>query len=168
MKNIAVMLFLILPLVALAHGDEEHLKDSGDEWETITEEISSQKLKQINDLYLAKIKPIFKNKCLDCHGTGNPLPWYASIPGPKHLVLDDIKKARTHMDMSNDFPFSGHGTPEDDLEALAKTVKEGSMPPLRYKVIHWSAPLNRKEKKVINQWIVESLKVIKTKPEEKK
>ena len=28
------------------------------------------------------------------------------------------------MDMSNDFPFAGHGSPIEDLDALKKTVEK--------------------------------------------
>ena len=76
------------------------------------------------------MKPIFQKKCLACHGTGNTLPWYASIPGPKQLIQNDIKEAKKHMDMSQDFPFLGHGTPKDDLKALKKTIKKETMPPV--------------------------------------
>lgn len=159
------VLLLLFPLIVFAHEGERHPVND-EEWETISEKVSENTLKEINFSYVKKVKPIFQNKCLDCHGSGNPLPWYASIPGPKHLILDDIKEAKKHMDMSSDFPFLGHGTPEDDLMALAKTVKQGSMPPLRYKIMHWSSSLNEDENKAISEWIEDSLNLINPKKEE--
>ncbi|HIM93564.1 MAG TPA: cytochrome C, partial [Campylobacterales bacterium] len=29
------------------------------------------------------MKPIFENKCFDCHGTLGTYPWYYKIPGIK-------------------------------------------------------------------------------------
>ena len=72
------------------------------------------------------------------------------------------------MDMSNDFPFAGHGNPKDDLKALKRTVKEGNMPPFQYKLLHWSSSLNEDEKKLINKWIKDSLESINKPNEEKK
>lgn len=161
------ILALLFPLIVFAHEGEKHEVDD-DGWETISKKVPKETLESINALYLKNVKPIFQKKCLDCHGSGNPLPWYSNIPGPKQLILRDIKEAKRHMDMSNDFPFSGHGTPEDDLKALAKTVKEGSMPPFRYKIMHWSSSLSEDNKKAINEWVEDSLKLINPKEEEKK
>ena len=169
MRQKLIALLFVFPLIAYGHGDEDHSKEKEDDgWETVTEEIPKEKLVKINRIYLKKIRPIFQKKCLDCHGTGNKLPWYASIPGPKHLIQYDVTEAKKHMDMSNDFPFSGHGTPEDDLKALRKTVEKGDMPPLRYKIMHWNSSLTDEEKKAINEWVAESLNILNQKQEEKK
>ena len=96
------------------------------------------------------------------------MPWYAGIPGPKQLIQNDIKEAKEHMDMSNDFPFEGHGTPKDDLEALNKTVKENTMPPIQYKILHWSSSLTEDEKRTVNKWVADSLKLLTKSNEEEK
>ena len=153
--------------VKVKHKDEKHETDE-DGWEVVSKKIPKETMELINSSYLKNVKPIFQKKCLNCHGTGNPLPWYSTIPGPKQLILYDIKEAKEHMDMTNDFPFSGHGTPSDDLKALAETVKEGSMPPFRYKIMHWRSSLNESDKKTINEWVEGSLKLINSKKEERK
>ena len=140
------VLIFFLPTIILAQKDEKYEIDK-DGWEVISKKIPMKKMELINLSYLKNVKPIFQKKCLDCHGVGNPLPWYAKIPGPKQLIINDIKEAKQYMDMTNDFPFSGHGTPEDDLKALAETVKEGSMPLFRYKIMHWRSSLNENDKK---------------------
>ena len=132
-----------------------------DGWEVITKKVSKVTLGEINREYLKKIKPIFEKKCLNCHGSNRKLPWYFSVPGPKHLMQYDIREAREHMDMSHDFPFKGHGTAKDDLEALGKTIKKGNMPPLRYLLLHWDSSLEDFEKIEIEKWINHSLKLLK-------
>lgn len=167
MSNIIVFITFLISLVVFGHEGENHInEDEG--WETVTEKIPEETLRRINLDYLARVKPIFKNKCLDCHGTGNPMPWYAGIPGPKQLIQNDIKEAKEHMDMSNDFPFEGHGTPKDDLEALNKTVKENTMPPIQYKILHWSSSLTEDEKRTVNKWVADSLKLLTKSNEEEK
>lgn len=155
------IIILFFPLLIFSYGDED------DGWETVSDKVPEKTLTKINFQYLERIKPIFERKCLDCHGIGNTLPWYSNIPGVKQLIKDDIKEAVKHMDMRGDFPFIGHGSPEDDLEALSKTIKNGSMPPLRYKLINWNSFLNKKEKETIQEWIKDSLMLINLKQEEK-
>ena len=70
--------------------------------------------------------------------------------------------------MTDDFPFSGHGSPEDDLKELSRIVKKGAMPPFRYKVMHWGASLSKDDKRAVNEWVEDSLKLIHSKKEEKK
>ena len=71
-----------------------------------------------------------------------------------------MREAKKHMDMSNDFPFGGHGSPVDDLNALTKTIEKDDMPPMKYRVMHWDSKLTDDEIKVINNWIKESQKVL--------
>jgi hypothetical protein len=73
------------------------------------------------------------------------------------MMNHDMEEAKEHLDMTKGFPFAGHGTPKKDLEALKETVKEDSMPPWQYKLMHWDSVLTSGEKKIVNQWINESL-----------
>lgn len=138
---------IILAFNVKAHEKEKHGKNEQ------AESNHDETLRIINEAYKKFVKLIFQAKCLDCHGSGNPLPWYAKIPGPKHLIARDIREAKQHMDMSNDFPFGGHGTPRDDLTAIAQVLAQNSMPPFQYKLMHWKSGLTAKEKDVIYKWI---------------
>lgn len=122
---------------------------------------TKEQLSAINSTYLTTVKPIFKQKCLDCHGSGNKMPWYFSIPGPRQLMNRDIQEAKEHLDMSNDFPFMGHGSsPKEDLEEIKKVIEEDSMPPWQYKMIHWNSSLTEGEKKSVLGWVVKSTKIL--------
>ncbi len=151
MKSIFIILLSIFSTIVFSHKGEKHKK------ERTTKEVSVEEIKAINSEYVKKIKPTFKRKCFDCHGTVNKLPWYSKIPGPKQIINHDIEEAKKHMDMSEDFPFKGHGTQKEDLESLRNTVDKNTMPPLRYKIMHWKSSLTKKEKKLIENWVEESL-----------
>lgn len=160
-------IIFLLSTITFAQETEKHETDEGG-WEVVSEKTPKETLESINLSYLKNVKPIFQKKCLSCHGIGNPPPWYSKIPGIKQLILNNIKEAKEHMDMTDDFPFSGHGTPEDDLEELAEIVEENTMPPFMYKMMHWRASLNENDKKAINEWVEDSLKLINPKKEKKK
>ncbi len=115
----------------------------------------------INELYLNEVKPIFKRSCFDCHSSSTTYPWYSQIPGVKQIIASDVKEARRHLDFTNDFPFSGHGNPADDLRAINDEVQKGDMPPLRYRILHSTSKLNDDEKAAVKAWIEKSLTILK-------
>jgi len=153
-----------------AHSGENHensnptidkVERDEDGFEVVSAAPSKQILNQINTLYRNSVKKIFSNKCLSCHGVNNSPPWYYHIPGAKQLMDSDMRDAKKHMDMSNDFPFGGHGSPVDDLDALRKTVKKDDMPPLQYRIMHWDSELTDADIKEINNWIKRSKIILK-------
>jgi hypothetical protein len=113
-------------------------------------------LAEINEDYAESVKPLFARSCASCHGAGNPLPWYHAVPLVRGMIDDDIAKARRNVDMSHDFPFRGRGTPADYLDAIHDVVAEGSMPPLRYRVMHWGSRLEGEERDRVLLWVERS------------
>jgi len=150
MFNFFVILSFFISILAFTHDGKNRVKET----------VSNVALQKINDQYIKRIKPIFQKKCFDCHGSGNQLPWYSNIPGAKQLIQSDIEESKKHMDMSHDFPFLGHGTPEEDLIALKKMTNEESMPPFRYKLLHWNSSLTENEKKSLHEWIDKGLNTL--------
>ncbi|MBI5210079.1 MAG: heme-binding domain-containing protein [Elusimicrobia bacterium] len=123
----------------------------------------SRALARINEAYLRQVRPIFFEKCFDCHGSGRPLPWYSRLPGPRQLIQYDIRTARKHLDMGRDFPFGGHASQLEHLKALEEVLKDGSMPPWRYRVMHRGSKLLPQEIAAVLAWIDEGKKLLETK-----
>ncbi len=173
MKQLLLAIGMIVPLLVFAHGKEDHTKDKEKKMERTEErEQKHQKNKQtgqmkkmkkadleiVNNNYQFRVKGIFKEKCINCHGIPDTYPWYYKVPGIKQIMDYDIREAKEHLNMSNDFPFGGHGTPQSDLKELGKTVRKDSMPPFQYWIFHPSSRLNDEEKQIILQWIDQSIK----------
>lgn len=118
-------------------------------------------LKKINSAYIRDVKPIFQKKCFDCHSGETRYPWYAKLPIAKTMIEGDIQEAKSHLDFSNDFPFKGHGSPQEDLEEILRSVKSDEMPPLRYRILHWGSKVTPEEKATIQAWVAESQKPLK-------
>jgi hypothetical protein len=115
-----------------------------------------KRLQKINETYLARIKPIFQAKCFDCHSEDTRFPWYYKIPGVKQFIDSDISEAKEHMEMTHDFPFRGHGKPEEDLDAIVESTAKGDMPPWYYRWMHQGAAVTPDEAKQIVSWAKES------------
>lgn len=142
-------LFIVFsPLVVWAHKGVHHEPSKKD---PLAEEQIS--LQRINELYLAQIKPIFQNKCFDCHASQNPLPWYAKVPGIKQWIQSDLDEAKEHLNMETDFPFQSHATPLEDLMAIDEAVQKDEMPPFRYRLMHPGSLLTKEEKEKVRQWV---------------
>jgi hypothetical protein len=117
-------------------------------------------LSEVNQDYVQSVRPIFAKKCFDCHSQNTHWPWYASLPGVGFLIAKDVREARDDMDMSNDFPFVGKGSPSEYLSVIEDALNDGSMPPFRYRILHSESALTEPEKKTIHLWIDKSLERI--------
>ncbi len=107
-----------------------------------------------------QLEPIFKKGCFDCHSDKTDFPWYYKIPGIKQMINSDIEHARKHIDMSNGFPFGGHDSQLDKLQGIKDEIKEGEMPPLMYRMMHWSAKPTKEEAQSVYQWIDKSMEML--------
>lgn len=152
-----------------AHNGEDHGQSEGEGSKAAPSAPGEEQiLATINEAYLNQVKPIFQKSCTDCHSVNSNPPWYYAIPGAKQLMDYDMTESKIHLDMSNDFPFAGHGTPLEDLGAIQKVIEKDQMPPLRYRLLHWSSKITPDELKVIKTWIEfgkEELKKIKKEKE---
>ncbi len=124
------------------------------------EEKRQIKLHQINEEYKKTVKPIFQKSCFACHSGQTQYPWYYKLPIAKQLIDSDIREAKKHIDLTNDFPFRGHGSPEEDLAAIRKAIEDHTMPPFRYKILHPGSQLSEGEQQIVLRWIKESLKAL--------
>lgn len=163
LKQTILLASLLVPLFLMGHGDKKHEVQGNLVKETkkvIESNATKEKLQSINIAYIKNIKPIFKVKCFDCHGTLENYPWYYSVPGIKQLMDWDMEEAKKHLDMRKDFPFVSHEIPLEDLKSLKETIEEDEMPPFQYVLGHWDSRLNKEEKMKLYQWVEDSLKAL--------
>ena len=162
-------LLLLIPVVStLSHGKKKHDDDNeNDKQETVDSTLSdsSQIIKDsvyaaINENYQT-VRYIFKNSCFDCHTDSTKYPWYHVLPLIGGMIDDDIEEAKTHLDMSDDFPFGGHATQIDQLTEIREDIKEGKMPILSYRLTHWGLLIEGEKQDSVFLWIDESIKMLK-------
>lgn len=110
--------------------------------------------------YQARVEPIFRAKCFNCHSSHTRFPWYYRIPGVKQLIDYDIREAREHVDMTDGFPFKGHHSTEEQLKDLGEVVRDNEMPLWRYRLLHPGSGLTEAERATILQWISEGRRTL--------
>jgi hypothetical protein len=116
-----------------------------------------QNLQPVIESYQQRVELLFKRTCFDCHSDQTNYPWYSRLPLVRRMIKNDIQEARKHMDMSAGFPFKGHGTVEEDLNAIKNSISKNEMPPLRYRFMHSKNELSIAEKEIIVGWVDEAL-----------
>lgn len=136
--------------IGLAHegyyGEEKHL--------TRSQQLKLKKaIGAIATDYQTNVEPIFKVSCFDCHSNATRYPWYHGVPGIRGLLDKDVAEARKHLDMSDGYPFGGHGNLESDLKAIAYQVDKGKMPPFKYRMMHPGSGLTDKQRREVEDWV---------------
>lgn len=166
LSNRVLAALAVILCSALAYGHKDHHHESEPSAQKEEEKSSEEKqlLEQINLSYQKTVKPIFQAKCMTCHSSQTEYPFYYNWPIAKKIIDDDVAESKKHLDMTNGFPFAGHGTPVEDLEAIKKVTDEGSMPPFRYRIMHWDSGLTEAEKNAIDDWTGEGIKLLQQKP----
>ena len=105
---------------------------------------------------------ILEAKCLACHDSRKPLPFYAKLPGPGSLVRKDVREGVRHWDLYDvghlgDAATAGQKEAEEvplgRLIKLRRTVTDGTMPPIQYRLAHWGTTLNASERQILNAWV---------------
>lgn len=166
MRYRSIGLMLLCALAAMegrAHEGHHHPQSQPAEPKAAGSPLDQQerRLVEITADYQLTVAPLFHRACADCHSGDTEYPWYAMVPGIKQLIRQDIEEARKHIEISNGYPFQSHASPLEDLVAVAKAVKDGSMPPLRYRLMHSRSRLDDLEKQRIIDWAERSQKILR-------
>ena len=150
MKTMVWISILFLSSQAFAHGNHHH----GEAKPAVAPSDAAQEIdRQINQVYVQRVRPIFVQKCFDCHSDQTVYPGYYKIPGIKQFMDSDIREGREHLDFSNDYPFFSHATRIEDLDSIRHELEEGDMPPLIYRLAHRESGVTDEEKRLIYDWL---------------
>lgn len=146
---------LVMTLCAWSHkpleAQEAYGREADEPRQTAVDE-QERKLVEITADYQLAVAPLIQRACADCHSGDTQYPWYSMMPGISQWIRNDIEEARKHIEFSNGYPFQSHATPLEDLIAVEKSIRNGTMPPLRYRIMHSKARLSEQEKKRIIDW----------------
>lgn len=155
------VIIILLSTMLYGHGEKKHSDTTAAE-STVADSmtVNFDSLNAIIAGGFDELEPVFKRACYDCHSDKTIFPWYHGLPGIKQMIDDDIKDAQKHLDMSNGYPFGGHAGQAENLRAIKKEIEEGEMPPLMYRLMHWSAAPSDEETEAIINWTDKSVKML--------
>ncbi len=99
----------------------------------------------------ATVMPTLRRACFDCHSNETVWPWYSRIAPASWLVAHDVNEGREHVNFSTWSSLSGDER-KTRLDAIAKEVERGAMPPGIYTPLHPEAHLSLDEIRAVARW----------------
>ena len=115
-----------------------HLHPYGNPWKTKVQTTASL----LQDASMpAEARAVLVKKCADCHSEASHAPVYASLAPGSWLIERDIVEGRTHMNLSR-WQELAPDRREVLEEEIVQQASKGKMPPLQYRLMHWSAWLS--------------------------
>jgi cytochrome c peroxidase len=100
------------------------------------------------------ISGILQEKCVDCHSSMlTRVPIYARLPVARGMIERDIRAGERRWAVSREQYAGEAGFAPLELARLEGVIRDGSMPPANYKLMHWNAGLSAGQKAHILDWI---------------
>jgi cytochrome c len=88
-------------------------------------------------------------KCADCHSDATRWPVYSRVAPASWLIERDVQEGRRHMNLSGWRDLSPDQQQGLEQE-IAQEAKKGAMPPLQYRLLHWTARLNASDRAALS------------------
>ncbi len=89
--------------------------------------------------------------CFDCHSNETRWPWYSRLAPASWLVQWDVQRGRHELN------FSEWGRKQEHADHSAEKVREGSMPPRAYLLLHPEARLDAEERRALIRGLAATL-----------
>jgi hypothetical protein len=86
------------------------------------------------------VRDLAVRACYDCHSNETVWPFYSNIAPVSWLVYRDVAEGREKLN------FSEWDQPQEELDELSESLREGEMPPMIYYPTHPEARLTPAEK----------------------
>jgi hypothetical protein len=92
-----------------------------------------------------------QHACYDCHSNHTNYPWYAHIQPVAWFLARHIRKGKAELNFSA-FELYSTRRQISKLSGIGNSLKDGTMPPGSYTLMHPEARLTKEEKDVIIGW----------------
>lgn len=96
--------------------------------------------------------------CYDCHSNQTQWPLYDKLPFSSWLAVADTLRGRRHLNFSEWGTSPVGGERGRGVNDVIEVIREGSMPPRLYVMLHPKANLTDQEKQQLIQGLQASLK----------
>jgi hypothetical protein len=94
---------------------------------------------------------------MDCHSNETRWPWYARLAPGSWLMARDVRKGRSHFNMS-EWGELEESDRQVDKENAWDMIESGEMPPWFYIPLHLDARLSDQEKQALKAWLLANKK----------
>jgi hypothetical protein len=99
-----------------------------------------------------QIEALLARACYDCHSNRTKWPWYSRVAPVSWLVVRDVALGRKELNFSEWRSYYPQ-TRRRKLQWMGRVLRERSMPPWAYRLMHPGARLNGAERAMHDRWI---------------
>ena len=102
-----------------------------------------------------KLRPLFKQKCFDCHDSGTRLPLYGRIFPNRNPIAQHQVDGLKSLDFAQGYPFKASGNPLQIslLKAIRNSVETRSMPIRIYRTFYPRRRISESDEEKILLWV---------------
>lgn len=104
----------------------------------------------------AQIEALLTRACYDCHSDQTRWPWYSRIAPVSWLIARDVALGRKQLNFS-DWGSYYPQTRMRKLQWMGRVLRERSMPPWSYRLLHPRARLTGDQRAALLGWIESGL-----------
>jgi hypothetical protein len=100
----------------------------------------------------ADVEHVLRTSCYNCHSYETKLAWFDQVVPAYWLVVDDVRKGRSHLNFSE----LGRQTPAQQSGVLFEAINQvqlGAMPPASYRLAHPEARLSSGQLTVLKDYL---------------
>ena len=100
------------------------------------------------------VERILSRSCKDCHSYETRWPWYSRLPLVSGVLADDVRHARSYMNLSDWSATIAKGKGEESaaLNGICEELRSDAMPLSRYRRVHRHTHLTAAEVDAVCQW----------------
>jgi hypothetical protein len=98
------------------------------------------------------VQAVLKRSCYDCHSSATAWPWYSYVAPVSWYVANDVNTGRSHVNFQN---WEAQVNQQEGLEHLGlvcKLIRNGTMPPADYRVMHKGTDVSPEETATVCAW----------------
>lgn len=107
------------------------------------------------NLGFQELKPLFKQKCFDCHDSGTKLPFYGRVFRSRNPVAHHQVDGLKALDFAGGYPFKAQGNPVQIslLKAIRDSVENRTMPIKIYRTVYPRRKITQSDEEKILAWV---------------
>jgi hypothetical protein len=99
-----------------------------------------------------KVQTILQRSCYNCHSSATIWPWYSHVAPISWMIVSDVNTARSHINMQDWAAQINEKEGKEHLGLICKLVREGTMPPAKYRIMHKEAYLSPEDTDAVCAW----------------
>jgi Haem-binding domain len=106
----------------------------------------------------AAVTGLLRRACYDCHSNDTRWPWYSRVAPVSWIIVRHVTRAREELNFSEWGDYYPN-TRRHKLQWIGRVLRERTMPPRAYRLMHPAARLTQAERAALQDWIESALAV---------